>query len=429
MEEQIKQNVDFGEDFNIDIKKIFLALWNRKSLILKVFSSVLLFFIVITFFMTKMWVVSADLYINKTNNSNYTEVNPYAIEELGIGIIENKNPLADELELIKSPLVLKDVIKENDLKYKKFLGFIPTKKTGKYITVESFLKKKKATFENKNGTSILSISYKNKDKELAYNIVNSIIKNYIELHQEINSEKSKSDKKIIETEYKKAKENLNKKVYSAHGLPTASLSGTGNLAAMSAFSRSAQNAMATLKDQYIAGEKARVEIAEEASKITQLSSKLEWAKLVEEMSDSSKVLVIKEPRILEDWEYSSPNLFINILVGVVMGLILSLVAVVYKEISDKKLTYSALGNNVIYNLEKEFNKISATLYTTSYVPALLISIDSVILAAVIVISVASSKSWAMMYLVRSGFAAPLPNVVGNSSLTSSLGAVFSFVNK
>ncbi len=364
MEEQINQkSIDLGDDFNIDIKKIFLIFWNRKFLITKVFTITLLFFILITFFMKKMWVVDSNLYVNKSNSTNYSEINPYALEDLGIGLISSKDPLADEIELIKSPLVLQKVIEENDLRYGKFLGIIPTKKTGEYISPSGFAKSKKLGIESKNGTSVLSISYQNKDKELAYNVVNSIIKNYIELHKEINTEKSKSDKKVLETEYNKVKADLKQKVSAAGGLPTTSLSGTGHLAAMSAFSRSAQNAMSNIKGQYLAGEKSRVEIEEEAAKITQLASKLEWAKLVEEMSDSSKVLVIKEPTIPRDWEYASPKLMINIIVGIIMGAILAFWAVIISEIRDKKLTYMNLGENIIYDLEKEFKSFCAYLIT------------------------------------------------------------------
>ncbi len=363
MEEQIKQTVDYGEDFNIDIKKIFLMFWSRRFLMIKIFVATLAFFIAITFVMKKMWVVDSNLYVNKSNSTNFSEVNPFAIEELGIGIIQSKDPLADELELIKSPLVLQKVIEENDLRYKKFLGIIPTKKTGEYLSVASFIKSKKLGIETKSGTSIISISYKNKDKELAYNVVNSIIKNYIELHKEINSEKSKSDKKIIETEYQKAKADLRQKVSAAGGLPNASLTGTGQLAAMSAFSRSAQSAISNLRGQYLASEKSRVEIGEEEAKVTQLASKLEWAKMVEEMSDSSKVLVIKEPTIPRDWEYASPNLMINTIVGVIMGAIFAFLAVIISEVRDKKLTYMNLGENIIYDLEKEFKSFCAYLIT------------------------------------------------------------------
>ena len=355
---------ELDEELTIDLKKIVLAFWNRKKLLVTVFTIVLLYFITSTYWTTKKWTVDADLYINKANSTNYVDINPYAIEEsVGLAsVLSNQNPLADELELIQSPLVLNKVIQDNDLRFGKLFGFIPTKKTGEYLTTEKFLKSK-LSFENKKGTHIVNISYTNKNKDIAYNVVNSIIANYIELHKEINSEKSKSDKKIIESEYKKVKADLNKKVSSAGGLPISSLSGTGQLAAMSAFSQSAQNAMSNLKGQYLAGEKSRVEIGEEEAKVTQLASKLEWAKMVEEMSDSSKVLVIKEPTIPRDWEYASPNLMINIIVGIIMGAIFAFWAVVISEIKDKKLTYMNLGENIIYNLEKEFKHFCAYLIT------------------------------------------------------------------
>ena len=359
-----QNNSQLNEDFNIDLKKILLAIWSRKILIIKIFVSTLIFFILLTFILPKKWKVESDLYINKTNNSNMMELNPYAIDELGslnIGSISDKL-MMNELELIQSPIVIDQVIKANDLRFKPLFGFIHTSKTGEYLTTEKFLKQK-IKFEIKKGTSIISISYKCKDKDKAYAVVQSIINNYIELHKELNSEKSKFDKKIIESGYEKAKTDLNKKVNAASGLPNASLTGTGQLAAMSAFSNSARSAISNLKEQYLAGEKSRVEIGEEQAKVTQLASKLEWAKLVEEMSDSSNVLVIKEPHPLRNWEYTSPKLFINIIMGLIFGYIFSLIILILIEKTDKNLTYSMLGDKIIYNLEKEFKQFCAYLIT------------------------------------------------------------------
>ena len=54
---------------------------------------------------------------------------------------------------------------------------------------------------------------------------------------------------------------------------------------------------------------------------------------------------------------------------------------------------------------------------------------SVILAAVISMFLASSLSYAITYLVRSGFSWPLPNVVGSSSLIFNVGAAFWLDNR
>ena len=352
------------ESLKIDLKKIFLMFWCRKVLLIRVFLSIFIFFVLLTFISTKKYTVEADLYVNKANNTNMAEINPYALDESSglIGLSNYNSALLNEIEIIQSPLVINKVIIENDLRNKKLFGIFTTKKTGKYITTEKFLKKK-FKIENKKGTNVITISYKHKDRELAYNILNSVITNYMELYKELNSEKSKSDKKIIEAEYKKAKTNLDKKMQSASGLPSTSLSGTGNLAAMSAFSKSAQNAIAQLQGQYVAGEKSQLSVKEDADRVAYLSSKLEWANLVEEMSDSSKVLVLKEPRLLEEYEQTSPKLLINIILGIIFGGLGALLALLIAENTDKKLSYSMLGDNIIYDLDKETKLFYAYLLT------------------------------------------------------------------
>jgi capsular polysaccharide biosynthesis protein len=223
--------------------------------------------------------------------------------------------------------------------------------------------KKGITFENKKGTNVVTISYKSKDKELAYNVVSSIIKNYVQLQKELNAEKSKSDKRIIEKSYNQAKEDLKKTVDSVSGIPEQATMQTAGISVMSAFSSSAQSAMGQLRGQLIEGHKSKIAVTEEAAKVAELSKRLEWAKLVEEMSDSSKVVVLKAPRILKDYEQASPKLFTNIILGIVFGVIASLIAVIFKEVTDKKLAYSMLGDNIIYNSEKDFINLKRTLLT------------------------------------------------------------------
>lgn len=357
---------ELDEELTINLKKIFFALWNRKFLIAKIFITVFVFFILLTFILPKKYTVDADLYINKTNSSNMAEINPYLIAEVGGGLAQalsgNNNPLQNELELMQSPLVIDKVIQENDLRFKKLFGIIPTVKTGKPLTTEKFLKKG-ISFEIKKGTNVVTISYKSKDKELAYNIVNSIITNYIALHKDLNSEKSKADKAVLQAEYNSAKTNLNKKMNSINGVPASAMAGSGGISAMSAFSKSAQRAMSNIQGQYVSGVKSEIALREETEKVAELAKKLEWAKLVENMSDSSNVVIIKEPRQLQDWEQTSPKLFTNILLGIVFGIIAGLGAVIFKENTDKQLTYSMLGDEVIYNLEKDFVDLKSMLLT------------------------------------------------------------------
>ena len=356
---------ELDEELTIDLKKIFFALWSRKFLIAKVFIAVFLFFVLMTFISPKKYTVDADLYINKTNSSNMAEINPYFISEVGTGggmaaLMSGGGNLMNELEIMQSPLVIDKVIQENDLNYKKLFGIIPTVKTGKPLTTEKFLKKG-ISFENKKGTNVVTISYKSKDKELAYGVVNSIINNYIALHQELNSEKSKSDKTVLEAEYKQAKADLDKKMNSISGMPANTMAGSGGLAAMSAFSKSAQRALSGIQGQYASGIKSEIALREDAEKVAELAKKLEWAKLVDNMSESSNVVVLKEPRHLQDYEQVSPKLFTNIILGIVFGAITSLFAVIFAENTDKKLTYSMLSENIIYNGENDFTDLKVQI--------------------------------------------------------------------
>ncbi len=276
------------------------------------------------------------------------------------GIVISNGNFSVEIELIKSPLVIDRVVTENHLAYGKLYGIIPTKKTGNPLPTSVFLKKG-ITIENKKGTNVVTISYKTKKPELGYNVVQSIISNYMDLHQTINAQKSQADIKLLETEYKIAKAKLDAKVQGAKGLPTNSMNNSSSIAVMSAFSKSASTALSNIKGQYLEGERSELAIKEEAAKVAELSSKLEWAKMVNALSNTSKVMIIAPPVQPKPYEQTSPKLFTNIILGLVFGAIGALIALIYAETTDKKLTYSALGEQIIYDLEKELNDLKLIL--------------------------------------------------------------------
>ena len=364
-EQKLYINDELEEEISINLKKLFMAIWSRKFLLVKVFFIVLLFFISLTFILPKKYIVTSDLYINKTNNSNMLELNPYVISELGAtggmsALMSGSGNLSNEIELIQSSLVIDKVIRENNLTYKKIYGIFPNKKEGEFLSTKDFLKKN-ITFENKKGTNVLSIKYKSKKPDVAYGIVNSIINNYIELHKQLNAQKSQADKQIIEKAYNSAKNNLSEKVQNVSGMPSSALTNAGNIAMMSAFSNSASKAIGSIQNQYIQGTKSEIEVKEETAKLAELSKKLEWAKLVAEMSDSSKVLVLKAPIQPRDFEKASPKLFTNILLGIIFGGICSLFVLIYAEITDKKLTYSMLSDNILYDISSDISELQLSL--------------------------------------------------------------------
>ena len=389
---------ELDDDLNINFEKIWKTIWSRRVLLIKVFCSVLAFFVLITFIMPKKYVVSADLYINKSNNSNMMEVNPYVLDEASGSAIPMgaDKAMNNEIELMKSELVLDKVIRDNGIVYKKKFGILPNRKEGEYLTTEAFYKKgKKLKLENTKNTNVITIQYTAGKPELAYGVVSSLITHYIELHKELNTEKSKSDKQLLESEYAKTKQALEKKINQSSMLPVQSMAGIGNISAMSAFSKSASQAIGNIKSQYVQGEKSQIAVTEESQKLTQLATKLEWAKLVEQMSDSSKVLVLKEPKQLRPFEKSSPKLLMNIILGCIFGGLLSLIALIFVEQSSKKLTYSMLTNNIIFDGINKQALIETKLY--SYNPKKVLALSLVQLPQSFINSVQSLPNTHIAY--------------------------------
>lgn len=371
--EQGLNNINYAteEELTIDLRKYFYILSKRKNLIIKVFAIILAVFILQAFIGKKEYISSADLYINKTNSTNMAEFNPYVLNEItksnGLGALVGgmASNLTNEIELMKSSLVMDKVIKDNHFVYGKKWGIIPNKKEGEYIPGKALANNKKLSIEEKKGTNIITISFKSSKPETSYNVVKSTITYYLELYKQLNNERSVSDINLLENEYKLIKADLEKKINKMNALPQNAMNITGNLSTISAYSVPAQKAMSSYKAQYANAEKSNLEVQEEAAKLAEIAKKIEWAKLVEKMSDASNVIILEEPKLLRDFEYSSPKLFKNIILGIIFGILFALFAIIIAEIFDKKLTFSAIGENVIYNTKDNLDNLKISLFSES----------------------------------------------------------------
>ena len=362
------------EEININVFKILKAILSRKELLIKTFLCVLLIFIILTFILPKKYVVSADLYINKSNNSNLIEVNPYVLNEVSGSLLSmgKDKSLYNEIELIKSELVLDKVIKENNIRYKK------GRKKGELLTAGDFYNRgKQLKLKNITNTNILSVQYSAKKPEFAYNVVNSLINNYVDLHKELNTEKSKYDIELLQAEYDKVKAELEEKLKATKGIPAQSMSGIGGLSTMSAYSKAAAKAMSAVQGQFIAGERSQIEVTEESQKLAKLAEKLEWANMVDQLSDSSKVIIINAPMKLRPFEQRFPRLKIQIILGIVFGIISSIIALIYLELKDSKLAYTMLTENIIFDGIKNIDKLKAEIISQSPKKILMISLTEI----------------------------------------------------
>ncbi|MFA6988649.1 MAG: Wzz/FepE/Etk N-terminal domain-containing protein [Candidatus Gastranaerophilaceae bacterium] len=364
----MKNFEDNEEEITINLKKIFKILQYRILNIIGVFLICVCFFVIAYFITPKQYISNADLYINKGNTTNLADINPFMVADLGSSNGGMSNllkggtaSLDNEIEIINSPLVLTNVIKENNIKYKK------GKKKGEFISVDDFLKTD-LSIGNKKGTSVIEISYKSEDPKLSYNIVNSIISNYKKVNEEINVKKSVNDKKLLENSYETTNKTLNSKLAVLKNksvLPAENLSSIGMLGALRAYNRVANNAVGTMISQSVEGQKSQVEVAQEVEKLKMIKEKLEWSSLVEKMSkNASNVIVLKKPVLKRNFEKSEPKFTNNIILGILVGFLASIIAVIATEINDKKLTYSTLGEDISYN-EDDLNGLKLIVASKS----------------------------------------------------------------
>lgn len=352
MEKKIEDN----PEIEIDFKKILLIIWQRKISIIVCFIVFVLGAAVLTQFMDKKYLSEAKILINKTNSTNLADINPFIISDLSsrasgvsslLGVGSN---LASEIEIIKSPLVIDRVIKENNLRYEK------GPKQGEFISTETFLQGDISIKEIQK-SKIIVIGYKSQDPETSYNIVKSIIKNYKEVYENINSRKASNDRKFIEESYLQAKKSLENKISKLKNFKGISSGGVSiNYGVLSLYDKKLGRDIKNLVASNLKSKKAEIELEQDIEKLKMLKTKYEWISLVENLSKNvTNVVVLKRPELRKDFEYKEPLLEINLLLGAVLGVIFSLIIVLYKEITDSKLTLSEIDDKMPIVLNKKFN--------------------------------------------------------------------------
>lgn len=353
------------QEIVLDFGKFWEIIKYRKKLFLKSFIIILLLLIVLVLILPKKYEVNADLYVNKTNNTNLAEINPYVIASLGgadnvSSLLSGGNGagLQNEVEIMRSPLVLNNVIKDNNLRYLK------GEKKGELLSTEDFLKKN-ISISPKRGTNVISISYKSRKPLQSYNVVNSIISNYEKVNEGINTKKAQKDKELLAKTYADTNKSVNQKLATlktASTLPESSATNLGMLAALKGHSRAIGGAMGSIQSQIVEGKKSQLSIDQDVDKLKFVKTKLEWSNLIEKMAkDTTNVIVLKKPELKRSFDYTEPNLKVNIILSIFLAIAGALLAVLYIENMDKSLTYTVLGKNTIFNIEDNLEDLKLLL--------------------------------------------------------------------
>jgi uncharacterized protein involved in exopolysaccharide biosynthesis len=371
----------------LDLLKIWKVINYRKYYSLAIYVILIISAIIITAQIPKQYTSEASILINQSSSTNLADINPYILDKvlstssksLGSFLSGGADDLKNNIEIIKSPLVMDKVIKENNITYKS------GPKARKFLSTKDFIEKKNLIITDKKDTNIIEISYESDDPEVSYNIVKSIIDTYQEVSEAINSRRASKDRAFLEDELAKTEQEMTvvqkkiKQFKQANNIlgPEIDLQLLTSSGGMNPYKKSIANKISNFPEIEIRFKELEVQSETIMDKYKLLKEKYEWAFLVERMSrNATNISILQQPEIKESFEKSSPSLKRNIIISVVLAIILSSVFVIMLEMIDKKLSYLHLNtdslfwlnkqtdqtklNNLFLNLKKKMDDISAT---------------------------------------------------------------------
>ncbi|EKE02199.1 MAG: hypothetical protein ACD_20C00413G0023 [uncultured bacterium] len=341
-----------NEEITISFNKLWHIIWSRKFVIIICFITFLVLAVIKFNITPKKYISETRLLINNASSTNLSDINPFVVSDGGGSMsgvqsfFRSSSNIDAEIEIMKSPLVMDKVIKDNNLKYTSGL------KAGRYLETRVFLNPN-LRISNIRGTNIVSISYKSHDPKFSYSIVNTLINNYKGIYEDINSKKASKDKEFIQNSYLKAKKAVDEKIAQLKQFKSSSLNNSGTTSGginglLSLYDKRISKDSINLSKANLDNRKLEVELEQEIEKLKMLKSKYEWISLVENMSkNATNVVILKQPEILEKTEFSEPNLKHNIIVALLISFSVSSLLLLLLEKINPKFTYSALDDKSI----------------------------------------------------------------------------------
>jgi len=320
-------------DFNTALK----TLGENKKTIFVCFLISMSIGLLLNFILPKKYTSEAKILIKNTGSTNLSYINPYVIPETSennnySSLFTVKNALNEEIEIIKSPLILDNTIKENNLKYKKGSA------KGKYLSTKDFLKKNLNISKLKNA-DIIYIAYKSKDPLLSYNVVNSIINNYQKAEENLNTKKASEDTEFLKQSCLKAEKELNSKInqlknFNNQPKGLSDSSSTPNLNLLSFYDKRFKQKLKQISDTETDLKKIEVEITRQTEELNALKRKLEWSVMVKEMSkNTTNIVMLQSPEIKEKYDFSEPQPLIIFILSVFGWIFMCFTSISFKRLN------------------------------------------------------------------------------------------------
>lgn len=351
MNENMNENTTVTEYNVLDIDRLWKIVCYRKYWSLIIYITIITATILVTLSLPKKYISEALILINKSSSTNLAEINPYVLDKAtssskGISsFLSSGGGISEEMDIIKSPLVLDNVIKENHIVYES------GPKQNSPISTEDLLEQNNLTFENTKDSNIISIKYKSISPKLSYNIVNSVIKNYQNISETINSKKATKDRTFLKEELAKTEKELAQysqemKQYKSQTnyvdpeLEIKLLSSAQNL---NLYKRTTANKINQIPETEQKTNELKLKLESTLQKFNMLKERYEWAFLVEKMAqNATNITILKKPEIKQLFEKSEPSLKKNIIVAVVVSIILSSLFAFFLEVTELTLTFLSL---------------------------------------------------------------------------------------
>jgi polysaccharide biosynthesis transport protein len=180
----------------MDILEYYYIFLKRKWIIISAFLTVSIITLIWLLIAAPIYDSKAKILISENTSSSplggLIEMN----DLMSVGSFGKADPIANQIEVIKTRPILREVIETLKL----------TDKDGDLLDIEAFVKQVKISAIR--NTNIIVITFRNKDKKLAAAVVNTIASVVVKNNREINQEESRLARIFIESQLEKRRESL-----------------------------------------------------------------------------------------------------------------------------------------------------------------------------------------------------------------------------
>ena len=183
----------------VDLKSVLRFFLRNKKFISATSLVFFLVFCVFSLFLKKVWEGQFEIVVDTQKGDQMSKVSAIASPLTNLAGISSNNSLTTEVGILESPSILMPI----------FENIVLSKKKDKGLTFDDW-KKNNLNVVLKANTSILRISYRDKDKELISTVLNKISKKYQDYSGRAQKRRNELTKNFLKTQVQLYKDKSNK---------------------------------------------------------------------------------------------------------------------------------------------------------------------------------------------------------------------------